>query len=125
MKRLTLLVFALGLSTQFATAQTTTKAKQIKQKERIEQGVKSGELTKKEAQKLKKGQKRIQQMKKKIKADGKITKKEKQRLKKAQKKQSDKIFKQKHDKQKRPKAKAKEKAKRKLKQIKPKVRKID
>ena len=46
-------------------------------------------------------------MKKKAKADGVVTKAEKKRITKAQKKQSKKIFKQKHDKQKRLRARKK------------------
>ena len=82
------------------SAQNGIKETQMKQSKRIAQGVRSGELTKQEAKKLKNGQKKIQKMKKRAKFDGVVTKKEKTRIKKEQKKQSNKIYKQKHDKQK-------------------------
>jgi hypothetical protein len=62
--------------------------------------VKSGELTKKEAARLEKGQDRVQKMEDKAVADGKVTKKEKARIEHAQNVQSKRIARQKHDKQK-------------------------
>lgn len=88
-------------------AQDGIKKVQIKQSKRISQGLSSGELTKKEAKKLKAGQKKVQKMKIRAKADGIVTKKESVKIKKEQKKQSDKIFNQKHDKQKNLKRKLK------------------
>src|SRR5207237_3438968 len=73
--------------------------RQANQERRIEQGEKSGALTKKEAARLEKGQARVQKMEDKAAADGKITAKERARIEKAQDKQSRKIYREKHDKQ--------------------------
>jgi hypothetical protein len=73
--------------------------RQAEQQKRIDQGVKSGELTTKEAARLEKGQDRIQKMEDKAKADGKVTAKERERIHKAQDKQSGQIYKEKHDRQ--------------------------
>ncbi len=62
-------------------------------------GVKSGQLTPNEAAKLDKGQQKIQKQEAKAKADGKVTAKEREHLQTAQDKQSDKIYKEKHDRQ--------------------------
>lgn len=87
-----------------ALAQTASTPRidkrQENQDKRIEQGVKSGELTKKEAARLEKGQARVQKMENKAMADGKMTKKEKARIEHAQDVQSKKIKREKHDKQK-------------------------
>jgi hypothetical protein len=86
-----------------ALAQTTSTPRidqrQANQEQRIEQGVKSGQLTGKEAARLEKGQARVQKMEDKAVADGKVTKKERAKIEKAQDKQSRRIAKEKHDKQ--------------------------
>ena len=73
--------------------------RQEMQQKRIDEGVKSGQLTDKEAKRLQKGQKRIQKMEDKAMADGKMTKKEKARIEKAQDRESKKIARERHDKQ--------------------------
>ena len=73
--------------------------RQADQERRIEQGEKSGALTKKEAARLEKGQARVQKMENKALADGKVTAKERARIEKAQDRQSKKIYREKHDKQ--------------------------
>jgi hypothetical protein len=83
-------------------AQTNTPnidQRQANQQQRIDQGVKSGELTGREAARLEKGQERVQKMEDKAKADGKVTPKERARIEKAQNKQSRKIAQEKHDRQ--------------------------
>ncbi len=86
-----------------AFAQTTSTPRidkrQELQQQRIDQGVKSGQLTEKEAARLEKGQARVQKMEDKAVADGKVTKKESRRIERAQDQQSRRIAKQKHDKQ--------------------------
>ena len=84
-----------------ALAQSTPRIdkRQENQDKRIEQGVKSGALTKKEAARLEKGQKRVEKMEDKATADGKTTMKEKARIEHAQDTQSKRIARQKHDKQ--------------------------
>ena len=73
--------------------------RQANQQQRIDQGVKSGEVTGKEAARLEKGQAHVQTMEDKAKADGKVTSKERERIQVAQNKQSKKIHHQKHDRQ--------------------------
>jgi polyhydroxyalkanoate synthesis regulator phasin len=62
--------------------------RQAEQQKRIDQGVKSGELTAKEAARMEKGQERVQKMEDKAKADGKVTAKERARINQAQDVQS-------------------------------------
>jgi hypothetical protein len=84
-------------------AQTSTPrvdARQANQEARIQQGVATGQLTGKEAARLERGQARVEAREAKAKADGTVTRKERAKLAKAQDKQSRKIRKQKHDKQK-------------------------
>ena len=84
-----------------AFAQTTPRIdkRQAEQQRRIDQGVKSGQLTEKEAARLEKGQARIQRMEDKAKADGVVTKKEHARIEHQQNVESRKIARQKHDRQ--------------------------
>ena len=74
--------------------------RQSNQQQRIDAGVKSGELNQKEAARLQKGQANVQRLEDKARADGKITKKEATRIEHAQDVQSKKIYREKHDKQK-------------------------
>jgi hypothetical protein len=88
-----------------AVAQTNTPVvdqRQQNQKERIREGVKSGELTKKEAAKLRAEQRAIRAEKRMAKADGKVTAAERAKLRRDQNRASADIYKQKHDAQKRP-----------------------
>lgn len=99
-----LAAFTLPVLAQTATAKdpAATPAidkRQANQQQRIDQGVKSGELTSKEAARLEKGQARVQKMEDKAKADGKVTAKERARIHKAQDGQSRKIAREKHDRQ--------------------------
>ena len=80
-------------------AQQRIDKREAEQQKRIDQGVKSGELTKREADRLQKGQARIQNMEVKANADGKITKKEAARIERAQNQESKKIAREKHDRQ--------------------------
>lgn len=95
----TLAVFTLALSGQVLAGTPVLDERQQNQKIRIKQGVKSGELTKKETAKLAQGQKQLRKMERKAKADGVVTKKEKAKLHKKANKESAKIAKNKHDKQ--------------------------
>ena len=83
-------------------AQTNTPnidQRQANQQRRIDQGVKSGELTGKEAARLEKGQEHVQKLEDKAKADGVVTKKERARLEHAENVQSRRIAREKHDRQ--------------------------
>ncbi len=71
------------------------------QQKRIEQGVKSGELTRREAARLKAGERKIDRMETRAAADGTVTAKEKARINRAQNAESRAIHRQKHDAQKR------------------------
>ena len=87
-----------------AFAQTATPnldKRQANQERRIEQGVKSGELTKKEANRLEKREAKLQADKQKAKADGVVTKKERAKLQREANRDSKAIYRQKHDAQKR------------------------
>jgi len=97
----TLAVAAAFALPALAQTQSTPRIdqRQANQERRIEQGEKSGALTKKEAKKLEKGQAHVQKMQTKAEADGKVTKKERAKIEQAQNTQSRKIYRQKHDKQ--------------------------
>ncbi len=91
-----------GLALAQSSGTTSTERidkRQANQQKRIDEGVKSGQLTQKEAARLQKGQDRVQRMEDKAKADGKVTKKERRHIEKAQDRQSKKIAREKHDKQ--------------------------
>ncbi len=75
--------------------------RQENQEKRIEEGVASGELTKKEAHRLKKQQKHIGKVEEKMEADGELSKKEAHKLNKMQNHASKAIHAQKHDRQER------------------------
>lgn len=71
-----------------------------RQEKRIDQGVKSGELTPKEAGKLEAEQAKIKQDEAKMKADGKLSKEERKQLHREQNRASRDIYKKKHNKRK-------------------------
>lgn len=73
--------------------------RQANQEQRIDQGVASGSLTQREANRLENGQQRVDNMENRAKADGVVTKRERARLHVAQDAQSDRIYAQKHDRQ--------------------------
>jgi hypothetical protein len=75
------------------------KRQEIQQK-RIDQGVQSGELNKRETTRLERHQTGIDKMEDKAKADGTVTKKERATLQHAQNNESQRIYRQKHDRQK-------------------------
>jgi hypothetical protein len=75
------------------------EAREKAQKERIKEGVKSGELTRRETRRLAVEQKKIRNDE--AKADGKVTPRERARLNKELNRASGDIYRQKHDKQKR------------------------
>ena len=73
--------------------------RQANQQRRIDEGVRSGELTQRETARLKKGQTHIQKMEDKARADGVVTNKEHVKIAHAQDKQSRLIEREKHDRQ--------------------------
>ena len=75
--------------------------RQANQEQRIDQGVKSGELTRRETRRLEREQARIEKAETRAQADGKVTKKERGRITHMQDGASKDIKRQKHDGQKR------------------------
>ena len=73
----------------------------INQERRIEQGVKSGQLTNREAGRLERGQSQVSRAEARAGANGRVSANEQQRIQKAENKQSKRIYKEKHDAQKR------------------------
>lgn len=103
-KTATVAFLALILSAPFAAlAQSTATPRfdqrQVNQEQRIEQGEQSGTLTPREENRLENGQDHLQTMEDKAKADGNVTRQERARLQHAENKQSQRIFRQKHDRQ--------------------------
>ncbi|MDA0224898.1 MAG: hypothetical protein O2975_02170 [Proteobacteria bacterium] len=101
-KSVTFAVFAVALALPAAAQTTSTQRidqRQANQQKRIDQGVSSGALTPKEAGKLDRGQAKVQKMEDKATADGKVTAKERRRIEQAQDRQSKRIARQKHDRQ--------------------------
>ena len=74
--------------------------RQASQEKRIDQGIASGALTRKEATNLDKRENRIQADKLAAKADGKVTKAERRKIERKQSNASKAIYRQKHDRQK-------------------------
>ena len=90
------------IATAFALpvlAQTTATEVQrnVNQQERIEQGLKSGQLTTREAGKLERGEAKIEKMESNAARDGTLSAAEKARIEAAQNRESRAIAKQKHD----------------------------
>jgi hypothetical protein len=73
----------------------------VNQERRIEQGVKSGQLTNREVGKLEGGQARVDRAEARAGANGRVSANEQQRVQKVENQQSKRIYKEKHDKQKR------------------------
>lgn len=71
--------------------------RQARQAGRIVDGAKSGELTRREARSLVRGQKRIRRMKRRAAEDGEITDEERRRIRRAQRRQSADIYRKKHN----------------------------
>ena len=99
-------IIVAALATAFsvpAMAQTQSTPRidqrQQNQERRIEQGSKSGTLNEREAARLERGQERVQKMEDKASADGKLSAKERVRIERAQDKQSRRIYRQKHERQ--------------------------
>ncbi|MDP2811382.1 MAG: hypothetical protein Q8O34_14650 [Rhodocyclaceae bacterium] len=98
----TLIAVLISAVTLPALAQTATPGidqRQANQQQRIDQGVKSGELTSREAARLEKGQERVQKMEDKAKADDVVTAKERARIQHQQDVQSRHVAREKHDRQ--------------------------
>lgn len=103
MNKLFLALFVLGFFAVFSTesyGQITPGAdkRQQNQKVRVKRGVKSGEITKREAKSIRYSTKSAKKYEAKAKSDGKVTWKERARLKNKENKSSRKIYRTKHNK---------------------------
>jgi phage terminase Nu1 subunit (DNA packaging protein) len=84
----------------FAQANTpVVDQRQINQEQRIDQGIASGQLTQREANRLERGQARVDALENRAKSDGVVTARERARLQHAQNVESKRIYRQKHDRQ--------------------------
>ena len=95
---------ALLLVSHTASAQTATpgiNARQRNEQTRIRQGVRSGELTRPEAARLRAREADIRQDKRAAKADGVVTRDERQDIRQDERQASRAIYRQKHDRQER------------------------
>ncbi len=92
---------SLALAASTGMAQTVTQRvtkREVRQQARINQGVKNGELTKREAVKLEAQQAKINRDKKQAKADGVVTPQERAKLTREQNRASKNIYIKKHNK---------------------------
>src|SRR5437868_1172885 len=80
-----------------AFAQAGTVQRDVNQQNRIEQGLKSGELTTREAAKLERGESRVDRAEARAGADGKVSAKEQRRIQRRENRESARIYREKHD----------------------------
>lgn len=95
------ILFGISVNSFAQTSNTKTPVankREENQKDRIKQGVKSGELTKKETKNLAKDQAGIRAKEKKAKSDGDVTAKERAKIQKEQNEASRDIYRSKHNK---------------------------
>jgi uncharacterized protein YlxW (UPF0749 family) len=79
-------------------AKAQVNARQKNQKERAVQGAQSGELTKREAKRIKEQQENVNDYEAKLRSDGELSKKDKAKLDAAQGRTSRSIYRKKHNK---------------------------
>jgi hypothetical protein len=92
-----LIVFLLSVFSAIDAQPPVVKKRQMNQQTRINQGVKSCELTKGETVKLQKQQRNIRQTKRAVKADGVVTKGERRVIQHKQNKANRNIYRKKHN----------------------------
>lgn len=103
MKRIAQILFALVIVTTLAgvaSANTYTPRvdhRRVVQRARIRQGVRSGQLTPREARRLRMGERHIRRMERRTKADGHVTRGERWHLNHAQNRESRRIYRLKHN----------------------------
>lgn len=95
-KFFSLFIALMAIALVHADAQTVP-GKARNQRQRIRQGVRSGELTRAEAVNLRNGQHEINQERREARADGVVTQEERREIKQDQRQQSRKIFRKKHN----------------------------
>ena len=102
MKQILFAVSALVLMTGISYAEAETPVidqRQTNQEQRIDQGIASGQLNEREANRLNKQQEHVNKMEDRAKSDGVMTKKERARISAAQDRASRHIAREKHDRQ--------------------------
>ncbi len=99
MKKLGLIIIFLFGTILIVNAQSTPAVSkhQVRQQQRIAEGVKSGELTRHERKQLKRQQRHINRTKHRAKADGVVTPAERAHIRNEQKRANRNIYRQKHD----------------------------
>lgn len=97
---ISLIMAAAAVPVYAQTATPGVDARQERQQQRVDQGVASGELNQREADRLQKEQDRIAGHEEKAKADGVVTKQERRKLNREQDRASRHIKREKHDRQK-------------------------
>ncbi len=100
MKKMITILIILGVSFTVISAQTLTpkiNRTQKSQQLRIHQGVKNGELTRREAHRLENQQKAVQHRKRIAKADGVVTPGERKQIRQEQNRASKNIYLKKHN----------------------------
>ena len=90
-------VFVLGASTVSMAGPRGINAREHREQQRINQGIRSGELTRREARRLEAGLARIRIDERYARADGNVTPRERARLERELNRESRGIFRQKHD----------------------------
>jgi hypothetical protein len=91
------LFFALGFDSSAQTATPKVTDRQVIQSKRVSEGVRSGELTRRETKQIVRQQKNIQRTKKLAKADGKVTLAERAIIENKQDRASRNIARKKHN----------------------------
>lgn len=89
-----------ALTATMAAAQTATprvERREVRQDARIHQGVRSGELTRREAMRLRAGQRHVDRIEQRAKSDGVVTPRERVRIGRAQNLESRRIHRLKHN----------------------------
>ncbi len=95
-------MFVLALGVTVSAQQTPgVDRREHRQQRRIRQGVRSGALTRREAARLERQQRRTRHIEAKAKSDGTVTRRERVRLQRRENRTSRHIYRQKHDAQKR------------------------
>ena len=103
MKRISQIVLALVVITSFASLASASEnprhmqRRNVRQHERIQQGVRSGSLTPGEARHLRMGERRIHRTERRAKADGQLSLRERGRINRMQNHESRHIYRLKHN----------------------------
>ena len=103
-KSLTVITLSVIITAPIVAGTPALDNRQSNQKARIANGVSSGELTARESARMVKGQVELQRMENRAKRDGVVTPRERAKLQRKATIESGKIYRNKHDGQKRPKA---------------------